>query len=202
MAIPWKNFHAQRTALFPFLLFSIFLMTGCGSNEDEFASLLTNAEDKELCIGDAIIGITTYNVGNDVLIGEDKRTYDQIKGLNLIPALIKQGYLAAKPEMIKVRTSIAPVPAYPATAKGKPVLSDQRGFCIGDRGNISVIEYIEDENTNAAKVTFTYDVLLNSLVEELGIKQALSNDLEMADIKATAIFIKTNNGWKLETARW
>jgi len=77
--------------------------------------------------------------------------------------------------------------------------------CIGEKTVTEIIDYTEpgEGGPQATQARFRYEVGFNDFVDDLGIEDALRGEMGRAwPGEGVAAYVKTNDGWRLELARW
>lgn len=185
-------------------------ITGCGSMEDDLLDLIDASDEKQICFSERNLGVRMWRIDGSYYLAEQKpdRFLGDENQVMALHSLIEHGYVSPDPRPFTERTSImtsAQKQAYPLTEKGNEYFHWNEPVCIGERTPSEITEYTEPAQQNGMTVTqatFSYDVELNDMTDELGIEEAIKNSQAGWDNEGSAYFIKTNKGWRLEGLSW
>jgi len=184
-------------------------LVGCSGTEGDLLDALnSNAPSTRLCVSPQTLGV-------DYFRANDGKTYFARAGdfsfsgpagnLDALPALQKRGYASAEP--VSLAAGFASYKdAWPATSKIDPYVGELDNLCIGEMQATEIIEYTEP-GQNGQQITqarFNYQISFNDLVDDLDIEDALAQGpvAQRYPGTGTAVYSKTNKGWRLEMATW
>ncbi len=182
-------------------------VAGCGSVEKQFLDALNASSEKKVCVQPSELGVTVYSSrdGKAYLAAEDP-PFGGPPPVKALDALRARGYAQKEPYMMQV--NYAPLPGYEITEKGRPIFPRNGPVCIGERHATEIIDYTESQGggpVQGSQVNFKYEVEFNDLIKDLGLAEELSKHLTLlrnTEGKGQAMFVKTNKGWRLESAMW
>lgn len=181
---------------------------GCSHNiESQFLASLNASSDKQVCVDESELGVSRYSSrdGKSYLAAAD--TQFGGKGpINALDALRDRGYIQKEPFAMQV--NFGHVRGYEITEKGLKHFQPRGPVCIGEKHATEIVDYTESQGGGAvqgSQVNFKYEVRFNDMVEDLGLAEALAKNLTLirnTEGKGSAVFVKTNKGWRLESAMW
>ena len=188
---------------------------GCSDTKGDLLEALNgnNAQgedEKPLCISPEKLGIDAFetNDGKHYIAEVGTFSYSFARGnVKALDPMKEKGY--ASQEATSLQKSWANfADAFELTEKGRAVFTtDAIGIvrvCVGEKRPTEVLEYTEPSDQNPrTNAQFTYEVVLNDLVGDLGIEEALRKDLnETYPGRGSAHFVKTNEGWRMQMVSW
>jgi len=186
---------------------------GCGGKEDDFLAALRTEEHSTFCVRPQMLGV-------DAFVGNDGKRYVSVAGefsftgasgaVQALDGLKAKGYVKKEATSLQ-RNWASTSDAFEITEKGAkyfvpdPFVDTSIEVCIGKKKATDIVEYVESEagGPRAAEARFRYEVSFNDLVDDLGVKKALKEEVGREwPGEGSAFFVKSNKGWRLEHAAW
>src|SRR5262249_24767343 len=161
--------------------------------------------EKKVCVDTSELGVAVYSSrdGKVYLAAQDPLFGGQppVKALG---ALRARGYAKNDPYMMQV--NFAPLPGSEITERGRPRFPESGSVWSGERHDTEIIDYTEAQGggpVQGSQVNFKYEVEFNDLIRDWGLAEELGKHLTLlrnTGGKGQAMFVKTNKGWRLESA--
>jgi len=181
------------------------LLFGCGENpESVFLETLETrlAEEGERCFGTKnMLDLEFLESGGKkylaVRSGPVMNAYaeSQARGREMVKRMQQADYLGRSEK--KMRYNFGQWVGYQLTATGRKAIIWNKGVCVGTRNISEIIEYTEPADMlgrTFTEVRYKYTVSTNDLVADLGLEEKVKARLPG---ESTAVFVKTNKGWRL-----
>jgi len=177
------------------------LIAGCSSDpESEFLEQIrADLEKSEECMDmDNILGTNLLKADDDGRIYMMALEGEQgDRGREMLKRMREKGYVSG-PEKTLTSNFIWNWKGSELTEKGKKSFPWKKGLCVGKRKVLEIVEYTEPADLGGmvmSEVKYKYEVILNDMVEELGLREVVMKNLESIDKE---YFVKTNKGWRLK----
>ena len=191
--------HPHR--MLPLIL--VLPLAGCSSTET-----LNIANEAKLCVSPDVLGVDYFQAT------DGKRYFAKVGAVSFsrasspidaLPGLRDNGY--AQDEATTLPNGFArTVDAYEVTDKLKPYVGEWERLCIGTMRATEIIDYTEPPaaGQHMLQARFKYMISYNDLIDDLDLEDALASGPIPRSWpgEGTAVYVKTNKGWRLEMSSW